>query len=281
MVINNLLNFIKLLTFIDISFWKQKKDNIGISVRTLVMNVIFQLITFLYLFDNSEATSWMIILSSGAGLLIEVWKIKKAMNVEIIPSQGTLLPYTLKFNSKEVSELEEKTDEYDQQAYTYLSYVAYPLLICYAIYSMLYNEHKGWYSFFINTAVGFVYAFGFITMTPQLFINYKLKSVSHMPWRTFMYKALNTFVDDMFAFIIKMPFLHRIACLRDDVVFFIYLYQRWIYPEDSTRANEYGQVGEQDEKKDKKLVEDKKDNKVDDKEVEEDRKVDEETKKKQ
>ena len=52
-------------------------------------------------------------------------------------------------------------------------------------------------------------------MTPQLFINYKLKSVAHMPWKTFMYKALNTFVDDLFAFIIKMPTMHRVACFRD------------------------------------------------------------------
>jgi hypothetical protein len=52
-------------------------------------------------------------------------------------------------------------------------------------------------------------------MTPQLFINYKLKSVAHMPWKTFMYKALNTFIDDLFAFIIRMPVLHRLACFRD------------------------------------------------------------------
>jgi hypothetical protein len=36
------------------------------------------------------------------------------------------------------------------------------------------------YSFIVGTLVGFVYMFGFISMTPQLFINYKLKSVSHM-----------------------------------------------------------------------------------------------------
>ncbi|KAJ1958504.1 Cleft lip and palate associated transmembrane protein 1 [Dispira parvispora] len=66
-----------------------------------------------------------------------------------------------------------------------------------------------------------------------------------MPWRTFMYKALNTFVDDLFAFIIKMPTLHRLACLRDDVVFLVYLYQRWIYPMDSNRANEFGQVAQE------------------------------------
>jgi len=40
---------------------------------------------------------------------------------------------------------------------------------------------------------------GFITMTPQLFINYKLKSVAQLPWRMLTYKALNTFIDDMFA----------------------------------------------------------------------------------
>lgn len=56
---------------------------------------------------------------------------------------------------------------------------------------------------------------GFITMTPQLFINYKLKSVAHLPWRMLTYKALNTFIDDLFAFVIKMPVMYRIGCLRD------------------------------------------------------------------
>lgn len=56
---------------------------------------------------------------------------------------------------------------------------------------------------------------GFITMTPQLFINYKMKSVAHLPWRMLTYKALNTFIDDLFAFVIKMPMMYRIGCLRD------------------------------------------------------------------
>nr|KAG5704265.1 hypothetical protein BaRGS_012553 [Batillaria attramentaria] len=81
---------------------------------------------------------------------------------------------------------------------------------------------------------------GFIMMTPQLFINYKLKSVAHLPWRMLTYKALNTFIDDIFAFVIKMPTLYRLGCLRDDVIFFIYLYQRWIYRVDPKRVNEFG-----------------------------------------
>ncbi|XP_038592646.1 cleft lip and palate transmembrane protein 1 homolog, partial [Micropterus salmoides] len=84
---------------------------------------------------------------------------------------------------------------------------------------------------------------GFITMTPQLFINYKMKSVAHLPWRMLTYKALNTFIDDLFAFVIKMPMMYRIGCLRDDVVFFIYLYQRWIYRVDPNRVNEFGTSG--------------------------------------
>jgi hypothetical protein len=52
-------------------------------------------------------------------------------------------------------------------------------------------------------------------MTPQLFINYKLRSVAHMPWRQMTYKFLNTFIDDIFAFVIKMPTLYRLGVFRD------------------------------------------------------------------
>lgn len=58
------------------------------------------------------------------------------------------------------------------------------------------------------------------------------------------YKFLNTFIDDLFAFTIKMPTLHRLATLRDDVIFFVYLYQSWAYKVDHTRVNEFGQGGD-------------------------------------
>lgn len=49
---------------------------------------------------------------------------------------------------------------------------------------------------------------------PQLYLNYKLKSVAHLPWRQMTYKFLNTIIDDLFAFVIKMPILHRISVFR-------------------------------------------------------------------
>ena len=65
----------------DIAFWKNKKSMEGLSVRTIFVNVFFQGVIFLYLLDNE--TSTVILVSSGIGLLIEAWKINKAMIVSV------------------------------------------------------------------------------------------------------------------------------------------------------------------------------------------------------
>jgi hypothetical protein len=228
----------------DVSHWRQKRELVGVSVRTIVTNVFVQLVILLYLIDNNNDTPWMILMGSGMGVLIEAWKITKAVDIRVISSPaGSRFPYKLDIKDKHVlSEDEKKTQEYDKLAFKYVSYVAVPLLAAYTIYSLMYETHRGWYSFVISTLTSFVYMFGFAQLVPQLIINYKLKSVSHMPMKAMIYKTLSTVVDDFFAFCIKMPFLHRLACFRDDVVFLIFLYQRWIYRIDPKRVNEYGQV---------------------------------------
>jgi hypothetical protein len=221
----------------DISFWKSKKNLEGLSVRTLFLNCFSQMVIFLYLLDND--TSWMIMLSVGMGLAIEVWKVSKAVVLQV--RWRGWLP-TLGYQDRQ--SYSSKTREYDEQAMGYLTWLLIPLVVGYSIYALRYQTHKSWYSWVVASLTGTVYTFGFVTMTPQLFINYKLKSVAHLPWRTFMYKALNTFVDDLFAFVIRMPLLHRLACFRDDIIFLVYLYQRWVYPVDKKRVNEFGQQGE-------------------------------------
>lgn len=119
---------------------------------------------------------------------------------------------------------ENKTKEYDAIAMGYMQYAMIPIIIGYSIYSIFYEEHKSWYSFVLNTLVGCIYTFGFINMTPQLYINYRLKSVEHMPSKALFYRFLNTIIDDLFSFVITMPTLHRISCFRDDIIFVIYLY---------------------------------------------------------
>lgn len=53
----------------------------GLSVRTIFVNCFCQFFIFLYLLDND--TSWMIVMSSGVGMLIEFWKIKQAVDIKI------------------------------------------------------------------------------------------------------------------------------------------------------------------------------------------------------
>ena len=231
----------------EIHFWKDRDTMTGISVRTLYINLGMSIVIFLYLLD-SEDTSMMIWVPAGLGIAIEVWKIMRASKVTKEDQE--------KIENDEQSHTglrTKETDEYDKTAMKYLSYVAYPLVICYAIYSLIYDEHKGWYSFIIGSLVGAVYVFGFITMTPQLYINYKLKSVEHLPWRALIYRFLNTIIDDLFSFIISMPTMHRVACFRDDIIFLVYLYQRWIYRVDKKR-DPYGAFVEDEMKQENEKV---------------------------
>ena len=222
----------------DIHFWKNKDSMEGISVKTLYTQTFCSFIIFLYLCDNE--TSFMILFSSGFSILLDFWKIKKASKVKKIDK----FPYfELEDNQKYA---QSETKEYDRIAMRYMSYALGPLMIGYTVYSVMYNEHKGWYSFVINTLVGCIYTFGFIQMTPQLYINYRLKSVEHMPSKALFYRFLNTIIDDLFSFIITMPTLHRLSCFRDDAIFLIYMYQRWAYKVDKTRGP-YGSVEENKE----------------------------------
>nr|CAD1836923.1 unnamed protein product [Ananas comosus var. bracteatus] len=222
----------------DIQFWNKNKSMEGLSAKSVVVSFICQLVVFLYLLDNE--TSWMILASSGVGCCIEFWKIGKAMHIEI--DRSGKIPM-LRFRDRD-SYAKNKTKEYDDIAMKYLSYVLFFLVACSSVYSLMYEKHKSWYSWILSSLTSCVYMFGFIMMCPQLFINYKLQSVAHMPWRQMTYKFLNTIIDDLFAFVIKMPMLHRLSVFRDDVIFLIYLYQRWIYPVDKKRVNEFGFGGE-------------------------------------
>ncbi|KAF4553970.1 Hypothetical protein D9617_5g068450 [Elsinoe fawcettii] len=238
----------------DVSHWRKKKDNVGTSFRTILANVIMQAIIFLYLLDQNENTSWMILMSQGMGIVVEAWKITKTVNVRVRESPpGSIIPFRVTFEDKhKLSETEKQTEEYDQIAFKYLYIAGVPLLIAYAIYSLYYESHKSWYSYVIQVLVGSVYAYGFLLMCPALYINYRLQSVAHMPGKAMMYKFLNTFIDDLFAFTIKMPWLYRLSVFRDDIIFFIYLYQSWKYRVDYKRVNEFGGGGDEEETDDKK-----------------------------
>ncbi|CAH0405523.1 unnamed protein product [Chilo suppressalis] len=215
----------------DVSFWRRKRSLAGLSARTVFWRAFSQFVIFFYLLD--ERTSMLVLVPAGISLLIELWKVTKVLHLRI-----SFAGWRLRVWRDQTADAGERsTAQADAEAMRYLSMLLYPLCIAGAVYSLIYEPHKSWYSWALHSVVNGVYAFGFLFMLPQLFVNYRLRSVAALPWRAFMYKAFNTFIDDVFAFIITMPTAHRVACFRDDLVFLVYLYQRWLYPVDKSRTD--------------------------------------------
>lgn len=212
----------------DVQFWRNNKTMAGLSARAIIVAWGSQLIIALYLLDSRE-TSYLILVEIVLDLFLATWKLTKAINIGL----SARFPF-ITFSGK-TGYTENSTSEYDRIAVSYMTHAILPLFVGYVARNLLYNKFRSWYSFVIASAAGGIYAFGFVMMTPQLYINYRLQSVEHLPWRALSYKAMNTFVDDVVAFVIDMPMLHRLSCLRDDVIFFGYLYQRWAYRVDKTR----------------------------------------------
>ena len=57
----------------DISFWQQNKSLAGLSARTVLTDLISQVIVFLFLVDSD--TSLLVTIPAGFGLLIQTWKV--------------------------------------------------------------------------------------------------------------------------------------------------------------------------------------------------------------
>jgi len=137
----------------DVSFWLKKKSYEGLSTRTILWRTFSQFIIFLYLLD--EDTSYIVLLPAGLGTLIELWKCKKILRVELSFSG---------FINRRLEEVDERngvnqnrqpgqlaeqqTEQYDREGMRYLSYLLYPLWLgdaIYSIYSLLYQPHRSWY----------------------------------------------------------------------------------------------------------------------------------------
>ncbi|XP_043974177.1 cleft lip and palate transmembrane protein 1-like protein isoform X1 [Gambusia affinis] len=237
----------------DVCSWAKKKSMVGMSRKSghfdllfhignnltkhrlqvndrIVSSVPFPVLwrclgTLLIFLHLLEETSLLVLLPVGLGACVEVWKVFKVFKIQL----------SRRFHTNKLDEEERKTVEYDTQASRYLSYLVYPLCISGAVFSLGYIRQKNYYSWLVNTLVTGVYALGFLSMAPQLFINDKLKSVSHMQGAVLMYRGVNTLISDLCAcasfFSSSVPFTssHQLSCFRDELLFLLYLFQRRSY----------------------------------------------------
>lgn len=142
----------------DIQFWRNRKSLEGLSVRSVLFNVFTSLIVLLYIMDNE--TNFVVRISIGIGLLIELWKVPKVLDIKIDREHKWfgVIP-RVRFQDKG-SYVESSTKIYDQMAFKYLAWALFPLLGGYAVYSLIYNEHRSWYSFVLSMMYGFLLTFG-------------------------------------------------------------------------------------------------------------------------
>jgi hypothetical protein len=230
----------------DVAFWKNNKSVAGLSTRAVVSELVSQVVVFFYLVD--QGSSLLVSVPAAIAIVIQSWKVQRATGVTFrggvihfdrwekeAKASGELQDEDA---AKSQAELTRVTLEADFQATYHLVAVFLPLCLGSIVKSLVIDKHASWYSWAIGSMTACVYAGGFTLMCPQLFINHRLKSVSSLPWKFLIYKFINTFIDDLFAFVIKMPVMHRISVFRDDIVFVIYLYQRWVYVVDESRPVE-------------------------------------------
>jgi len=259
LVIMQVISFIQMtLTTLafknDISFFRGRTDYSGLSSRSLGTDTLQDIVIFLYLYDFDDI-SRILLGQTFISSMISAWKYVCVARLRIFWS--SFLPWVS--HNRDDAQDERNTEEIDAKGMRYLKFVLYPLSAAWGMYNLCNYNYKSWWSWLVSSMADFAYTFGFINMTPQIFINYKLKSVAHMPWRVLMYKFFNTFIDDVFAWFIMSEYVtkkHRIMTLRDDIVFFIFLYQRYIYKVDHKRPDEFGFVYAEEHHEEPASVED-------------------------
>ncbi|CAL9706283.1 unnamed protein product [Knipowitschia caucasica] len=207
----------------DISWWMGKNSMAGVSRKTVLWRSLSTLLIFMHLL---EETSLLVLIPIALGAFVEVWKVFKVYKIQ------------LQWNGLTVSKMDEdekKTVEYDAQASRYLSYLVYPLCVSGAIFSLVYLRQKSYFSWLLNTLVTGVYALCFLSMAPQLFINHKLRSVSHLQGAVLVYRGVNTLLSDLCYLAsslnpsVSLPSAHQLCCFRDELLLLLYVLQRRKY----------------------------------------------------
>eukprot|EP01006_Ploeotia_vitrea_P028104 TRINITY_DN60846_c0_g1_i2.p1 TRINITY_DN60846_c0_g1~~TRINITY_DN60846_c0_g1_i2.p1 ORF type:complete len:249 (-),score=36.68 TRINITY_DN60846_c0_g1_i2:750-1496(-) len=221
-------------------------------MSSLVIGLVQRVIWLAYLFEHH--TGWLVLGPRTVDFMTEVWKILKATRMKLQEKYAVSSPEVEEQKKEGETEEEEDDTEFegrkltpggqewvkkqirvsaeaDGQATKWMLWFCTPLIVCYALYSLWYFDHSSWISFLLNTGVIYSTSFSFMNMIPQVLINYKLKSVEHMSWGALCYKALASFSNDLYPFFVTdLPMIYRISCFSDDVIFLIYVYQRWLYP---------------------------------------------------
>ncbi len=167
------------------------------------------MVIFKYLLDSES--SLLLTASVGIGALIEIKKIKRVLQLHWLPVNGGRFWFPVLRDRSAFQK--EKTIESNREQYLYAT--AIPLLLAYSLWSLKNEKYKNWISWGLYSLAGLVYTFTFISIFSPLFDNCKLKSVTPISGNALIYKTLSTFVDNLYAFVLPVPQMYRLASLSN------------------------------------------------------------------
>lgn len=141
-ILHTIFNFLAFSS--DVSFFQQHTEFDGISLRSLLTNCVFQTIILLFLFDND--TNFVVKLNVALGLVTEYWKAARAFKLLRFSRLGELWRGAGSGGPGGPGGPEgpggpaqgpSRSEEYDKIATDNMMLVTAPLVLGYAIYSLV------------------------------------------------------------------------------------------------------------------------------------------------
>jgi len=229
----------------DLDFWRTKTSFEGLSSLSITLQTCMNVIMFFYVQEQGQTKFVMYFIAFR--FCLQLWKLRKLTTFERCQGFPFFRWVNRRGDGQGLEELEEVHDA-ERRCMKWLVLILLPVIVAFSVYRLIHQRWRSWYSWFIQTLAICAQTGGFVVMTPQVFMNWRLKSVEHLPWKALTYQAINTFIDDIFALCIRMPEVQKYSVFRDDIIFAICCYQRWIYKKEAVAEAVADSEGDEQER---------------------------------
>ena len=159
----------------DISYYKNLKKLDGVYTKYIFFNIFYMFITFIYIL--LQGANFLVKIELFISFVIEFWKLKKIFKISLDLKS---CPYIIKLEYKKSFETEEAKDYESEAVNMMVKYMLLPIGVIYLIYRVYYysdniikNNWKSVVIFIIEYIYFLLNVFGFILLTPQIYLNYK------------------------------------------------------------------------------------------------------------
>lgn len=211
----------------DISFWSSLDTLNGFSVNSFYIRTIFNIISSIYLFYAYP--SQYTFLLAFIFITYNYWKYSKVSELKKqYQGDEDVQDIGVEVNGKTVwvqrSYETTLTGVYDEEGIALMKKYVLPFLIVYCCYSFIFKSQFGLIGGVLSGLSDFLGYFGFLLSIPQIYINYKFKSVGPLPWRALTYKIVPNIIMCSIGFLFS-GLSSLLSLFLIDMDFFIYIYQ--------------------------------------------------------